>query len=602
MNAAARETSINDYAAIGDCRTLALVSCFGSIDWCCLPDFSSPSLFAALVDRERGGCFALTPREIVQASQHYAASTNVLRTRIECRGGVVEITDFMTLPEASGEGPQRIVRLLECVEGAVEIDARFEPRPDYARAVPHIEQRGELYWTGGPPAGAFDLCTTFPLQGGGASLQGVIAMERGHVHAAVLGSPASAAQRDGWAARVARQHHAATVAWWRSWCEGCAFEGEHAQAVRRSALALKLLTHQRTGALVAAGTTSLPENETGARNWDYRFCWLRDSSLVFAAFTGLGYTRESGAFLKWLLHATHRTRPRLQIVYDVYGGHRLEEHVLPNLRGYDGIGPVRIGNAASHQMQNDVYGEVIVTACDYVMHGGQLEAAEREFVARFTQMACQVWREPDHGIWEIRTAPRHNTHSKLMCWAALDRALRIHGVQPLPIDVAQVERERDAIRADIEAHGWNAALGSYVGYYGSEAPDASLLLIPRMGYIAANDARMLGTTQRILRELSAEGLLYRYPPDTGYDGLPGGEHLFAICSFWCVDCLARQGRIDKAHQLYERLLSLRSPAGLYAEEFDVRSGRPIGNFPQAFSHVGSITAALSLRAAREAHK
>jgi pentatricopeptide repeat protein len=276
--------------------------------------------------------------------------------------------------------------------------------------------------------------------------------------------------------------------------------------------------------------------------------------------------------------------------------------VLPNLRGYHGIGPVRIGNAASNQQQNDVYGEVIFTACDYVLRGGQLDAAERQLVARFAQMACEVWREPDHGIWEIRTPPRHNTHSKLMCWTALDRALRIHQAQPLPIDAAQVMRERDAIREDIEAHAWNAARGSYVGYYGGDAPDASLLLIPRMGYLAPLDPRMLATTQRILRELSVDGLLYRFPPGTGYDGVAGGEHLFAICSFWCVDCLARQGRIDEAHRLYERLLSLRSPAGLYAEEFDVRSGRPIGNFPQAFSHVGSITAALSLRAAREARR
>jgi len=240
---------------------------------------------------------------------------------------------------------------------------------------------------------------------------------------------------------------------------------------------------------------------------------------------------------------------------------------------------------------------VIVTASDYVRRGGRLNDAERALVAHFAQVACDVWREPDHGIWEIRSAPRHNTHSKLMCWAALDRALLIHRMQPLPIDTARIARERDAIRADIDAHAWRPQLNSYAGIYGDDAPDASLLLMPRMGYIDACDPRMLGTTERVMRELSVDGLLYRFPPGTGYDGVEGGEHLFAICSFWCVDCLARQGRLDEAHAMFERLLALRNHAGLYAEEFAVETLQPLGNYPQAFSHVGMITAALSLQQA-----
>jgi pentatricopeptide repeat protein len=268
------------------------------------------------------------------------------------------------------------------------------------------------------------------------------------------------------------------------------------------------------------------------------------------------------------------------------------------LRGYRGIGPVLVGNAASNQQQNDVYGEVILTAADFVARGGKIDDREKELVANFARMACEVWREPDNGIWEIRSAPRHNTYSKLMCWAALDRTLQIHATHPLPIDIAVVTRERDAIRADIEAHGWDEKTQSYVGYYGGTEPDASLLLMPRLGFIDARAPRMLATTDRIARELSVDGLLYRFPPGKRYDGVAGGEHLFAICSFWFVDCLARQGRVDEARAIYEKLLALRNAAGLYAEEFEVKTGRPVGNFPQAFSHVGSITAALSLRAAQ----
>lgn len=599
MDELGRETSIEDYAAIGDCRTMALVSRFGSIDWCCLPDFPSPSVFAALLDRERGGRFTLTPRAIANAAQSYLPRTNVVRARIECQGGVLQLTDFMAMPDdprAAGT-PQQLVRIAECVQGAVELDVRFTPRPDYARGTPRLRAEDDRRWTCPLPSGRLDLHTSFALAADDASLAGCLTLHEGEVHAAVLAASAGSAPSGPPVVAGALECLEATIQWWQRWCDRCTYRGDHADAVLRSALALKLLTHAPTGGLVAAGTTSIPESETGARNWDYRYCWLRDSSLVFDAFTELGYPDESGEFLQWLLHATHRTRPRLQVVYDMNGGHQLDEHALPQLRGYHGIGPVLVGNAAAGQRQNDVYGEVIVTASNWVRGGGRLDEAERQLIANFARVVCQVWRQPDNGIWEIRSAPRHNTHSKFMCWAALDRTLRIHAVQPLAIDAAAIQREREAIRADIEAHAWDAALGSYVGFYGDQAPDASLLLMPRMGYIDPRDPRMLATTRRIQQELGVDGLLYRFPPGTRYDGVEGGEHLFAICSFWWVDCMARQGRVDDAQALYERLLSLRTAAGLYAEEFDVKSGHPVGNFPQAFSHVGSITAALSLQAA-----
>jgi GH15 family glucan-1,4-alpha-glucosidase len=597
---------IADYGAIGDCRTLALVSRFGSIDWWCVPDFSSPSCFAALLDRERGGRFALTPRGIESADQRYLPASNVLCTRFNCRGGVLEVIDFMTVPQAGGateeEGaPHEIVRIARCTEGAVELQALFQPRPDYARQQPALLPQGHGRWCCAANGFAAQLSTSLPMaHGTPAILSAVVPMRGGQQHVALLHTGPNMGSTPASIGSDAEDRLAATLGWWRGWCGRCIYQGDYSEAVMRSALALKLLTHRPTGAVVAAGTTSLPEGESGARNWDYRYCWLRDTSLVLHAFTDIGYGAESDAFLRWLLHATRRTRPRLQVLYDVHGGTRLEERVLPHLRGYHGIGPVRIGNAASHQVQHDAYGEVILTACDDIEAGGELDQHEKELVAGFTRLVCDIWREPDHGIWEIRLPPRHNTHSKLMCWVALDRALMLHRDRGLPIDPQRVGRERAAIRADIEAHGYDERVGSYVGYYGSEAADASLLLMPRLGYIGANEPRMRGTVDHIMRQLSVDGLLYRYPPGEAYDGVSGTEHLFAICSFWCVDCLARQGRLDEACVMYERLLGLRNHVGLFAEEFGIPDGRPMGNFPQAFSHVGSITAALSLARARGA--
>lgn len=594
------DCAIQDYGLIGDCRTAALVSRFGSIDWWCAPDFSSPSCFASLLDRERGGRFAMTPRDIRGVRQEYLEHSNVLRERFECAGGVLELIDFMTVPEAGGAGadghaPQEIVRIARCVAGEVVLEVLFDPRPDYARRRAELRARGYGQWQCVTEGFSAELSTTMdlrPVQG--CALRGAVRMRAGQDHVALLHTGPVATSSPDAAREDADGRLAATVAWWRSWCDRSGYRGQYAEAILRSALALKLLTHRPTGAVVAAPTTSLPESETGARNWDYRFCWLRDTSLVLHAFTDLGCAAESRAFSRWLLHATRATRPKLRAVYGVRGETDLDEIVLPHLRGYHGIGPVRIGNAAALQEQHDAYGEVILTNCDEIELGGSLDAHEKDLLAGFTETVCRIWREPDHGIWEIRLPPRHNTHSKLMCWAALDRALLLHRDHGLPIDPRRVARECEAIRADIEAQGWNARVGSYVGYYGSDAPDTSLLLMPRLGYIDAHHPRMRGTVDHIQRHLCASGLLYRYPTGASYDGVDGPEHLFAICNFWYVDCLARQGRLDEAHALYARMLSLRNHLGLFAEEYRPDDGAPMGNFPQAFSHVGAITAGLAL--------
>lgn len=601
--AGAAAASIADYGAIGNCRTLALVSRWGSIDWWCFPAFASPSLFAAILDQERGGRFALGPVGSPAGVQSYEPGTNVLCTRFETPAGVLEVVDFMSVPEAGGGNGhelQEIVRIATCRAGEIELEAWFAPRPDYATVLPVLQPQGDHAWRFNVDDVAFELDSSLPLQPVAQPAEALacrVRMRAGQRHVLRLRAPAGHTAAPASLLHDAEDRLAGTVGWWQGWSRRCSYQGPYADAVTRSALALKLLTHRPTGAVVAAPTTSLPESDVGGRNWDYRFCWLRDTSLVLDSFMDLGYTSESDAFLRWLLHATKGTRPRLQVVYDVHGGTLLPERTLPNLRGYHGVGPVRIGNAASEQVQNDIYGEVLLTAWHHVAGGGTLNRQEEQLVAGFVDVVCKIWREPDQGIWEIRLPPRHNTHSKLMCWVALDRALALHSLCKLPIDVRRIEAERDAIRADIDAHAWNPALGSYVGFYGADATDASLLLMPRAGYIDARDPRMVGTVNQVLQQLQAHGLLYRYPPGGAYDGINGPEHLFAICSFWCVGCLARQGRVDEAHAMFERLLSLRNPVGLYAEEFRLQDGSAMGNFPQAFSHCGLITAALALQKA-----
>jgi GH15 family glucan-1,4-alpha-glucosidase len=309
----------------------------------------------------------------------------------------------------------------------------------------------------------------------------------------------------------------------------------------------------------------------------------------------LGYIRESEAFLKWLLRAAKQTAPGLHVVYDEEGGICPPEQTIKSLRGYQGVGPVHVGNGATSQRQLDIYGEVIVTAATFCEHGGQLSASEKQLLSTLARTVCDNWRMPDAGLWEVRAKPRHNTHSKVMCWVALDRILRLQASTGLDVDAARVRQERDAIWSDIEAHGRSSETGGYVGHYGAAHPDASLLLLPRFGYAQANDTAMIATVRHIRSTLTHQGLLYRYPPGEGYDGVSGHEQLFVICSFWLVDCLSRQGQHEQAKDLFDKLLSLRTPAALYAEELDSDTLRPVGNLPQAFSHVGLITAALALK-------
>ncbi len=597
-----RYPAIGDYAAIGDCRTVALISRDGSLDWLCLPHYSSPAVFAAILDNRRGGRFAIRPVGCYCAQRRYRERTNVLETTFTTDSGSVRLTDCMpVLLEPRGAEqlqPQReVLRMLEGLAGSVELEVQFEPRPDYARASVRLQRRGALGWFCDHRENLLVLRCAPDLdwKREGDTIRGRVRLTAGsrcnlslsYVRHEIAVFPGLEDEAE---ARLD-----ATIRWWRGWSAQCQYDGPYAGAVERSALALKLLNYELSGAVVAAPTASLPEKIGGVRNWDYRFCWLRDAALTLRAFVDLGYYAEAGSFLGWLLHSTRRTQPELQVLYDVHGETQVDEHALEHLEGYRGSRPVRIGNGAWRQRQLDVYGEVVLAASDYRERGGgSLDRYEQRLLKGFAEVVCRDWDKPDQGIWEVRSEGRHHTFSKLMCWAALDCLIRMHANGQIPLDDEAMRTTRTAIHSAIEQQAYNTELGSYVGTFGGCDLDASVLLLARYGFIGPNHPRMLSTWRTIRRALDADGLLYRYAP--GGDGLPPGEGAFLITSFWAVDYLARAGRHEEAVRRFERAMGCANDLGLMSEEVEVGSGELLGNFPQAFSHVGLITAALSLQA------
>src|SRR4051812_12355501 len=485
---------IGDYAAIGNCRTLALVAKNGAVEWLCLPTFSSPSIFSAMLDR-RAGHFSVRPAGPYRVERAYLPGTNVLATTFHCPGGVLRVTDCMTLPpEPSGDLQSRVelepehevLRRVECVSGEVEVEVSFAPRGDYGRVPMSFTRRGRLGWQ----------CLRC---GFGAFLQSDVALEVDPAGGRLRGRGRLRAGESRWLSfcydrfevsvipplgDAARARLDATVGWWKWWSRHCRYDGPHREEVLRGALVLKLLTCATSGAVIAAPTASLPEEIGGPRNWDYRYCWIRDSALVLDAFFALGFVDEGDAFLGWLLHATRLTWPELQVMYDLYGETRLTEKELAHLSGYRGSRPVRVGNGAHDQFQLDIYGELVATVARFVESGGELDAGERRMLAGMCRSVTALWRKPDHGIWEARRAPRHHTHSKAMCWVAMDRLRALDDRLGLGLDRSILERECIAIREEIERRGFNERLGAYVGYFDGEEADASLLLLARHGYIA----------------------------------------------------------------------------------------------------------------------
>jgi len=598
----ASPSAIADYAIIGDCRSAALISRGGSVDWLCWPRFDSPSVFAALLDTTRGGFFSVAPVDDAEISRRYVEGTNVLETTFRTPTGVLRLTDLMPVASDADNRmalqPQReILRRIECLEGAVAVEVHCDPRPDYARVVPRLRTRGALGVWYEHAGTALVLRSDLPveLSDDRSALAVRATLRAGDRHyvslIAAIGEPAVLPPLGAHAEfRIQR-----SIEWWQAWSGRCTYDGPYRDAVLRSALTLKLMEYAPSGAMVAAPTTSLPEAIGGVRNWDYRYCWLRDSSLTLQALFDLGYHPEAESFLAWLLHTTSMTLPELQVLYDVYGETRLAEHTLDHLAGFAGSRPVRIGNNAHGQLQLDIYGEVVDAIHAFTLRGGRLDRGTRRMLAGFGDTVCNRWTEPDEGIWEPRGGRRHNTYSKVMCWVALDRLCRLNSEGHLDGPVSRYRQVQRDIRAAIETRGYNDTLNSYTATLDGHDVDASLLLLARYGYADAASPRLRSTFARVVADLGVDGLLYRY---RGADGLPGGEGAFGICSFWAVSQLAQAGDDDRAARAFEHVLSFANDVGLFAEEIDPATGAALGNFPQAFTHVGLIDAALQLAHAR----
>jgi GH15 family glucan-1,4-alpha-glucosidase len=579
---------IEDYALIGDGETAALVSRAGSIDWLCVPRFDSPACFAALLGRPEHGCWRLVPRDAVRAvRRRYRDATLVLETDFETDAGAVTVVDCMPLRA----GPPVLIRQVIGRRGTVAMRMVLVIRTDYGSVVPWVRRSARgIRAVAGPDA--LTLTTDVPLRGEGLTTVSDFALAAGDRrslalawHPSHLPAPAPVEPDDA---------VAETEAWWRRWAERCTYEGPDREAVLRSLITIKALIYEPTGGIAAAPTTSLPEQLGGVRNWDYRLCWVRDATFALDALVLGGYLDEARAWRQWLMRALAGTPEQLQIMYGLRGERRLTELELPWLPGYEGSAPVRIGNAAHAQFQLDVWGEMLDAAHAAERAGLEPDPENWRVITKLMEHLKAVWTEPDEGIWEVRGPRRHFTHSKVMAWVAADRMVKLSGAMSGPAPTDRWRVLRAAIHEDVCRHGFDAARNAFVQSYGSRDLDASLLMIPLVGFLPAEDPRVRGTVAAIERELRADGFVRRYTTESGVDGLPPGEGVFLACSFWLVDNLVLLGRRPEARRLFDRLLALRNDVGLLAEQYDPRARRLLGNFPQALSHIALINSACNL--------
>ena len=594
---------IEDYALIGDCRSAALVARDGSIDWLCWPRFDSAACFAALLGSDDHGHWRIAPDIAHDAPIHrYRGDTLIVETPFETATGRVTLIDFlaMDMPDPT------LVRILRGDAGEVAMRFDLTIRFDYGLTIPWVS-RGpdhELVAVAGPSK--LVLRTPVRLAGKDMATHARFTVRAGETVPFVLQHAASYAphpQSCDAAAALAR-----TERFWRGWADRCQLDNPWNHAIKRSLLTLKGLTFQATGGIVAAPTTSLPEKIGGVRNWDYRICWLRDSSFTLQSLMIAGYREEAFAWRDWLVRAVAGSPDQTQIMYGIAGERLLDEREIPWLPGYEGSAPVRIGNAAAEQRQLDVFGEVLDALFHSHTQRNDEERKNHRVNARpigriLLDRLEKIWREPDEGIWEVRGPRRHFVHSKIMAWVAFDRAVR--AAEEAEVADAPVERwaaQRDEIHTEICAKGFDPKVGAFMQYYGADTLDASVLLAPMVGFLPADDPRMIGTVAAIEKRLLRDGFIMRYEqPDASVDGLPPGEGAFLACSFWYIDVLAMQGRIGEAKAMFERLVGLANGVGLLSEEYDPEAKRMLGNFPQAFSHVALINSAFTLARAMKGH-
>jgi GH15 family glucan-1,4-alpha-glucosidase len=585
---------IEDYGLIGDLQTAALVSREGSIDWCCFPRFDSGACFAALLGTPEHGRWLVAPAvDVRRSSRRYRHDTLILESVFETDDGTVRAIEFMP---PRGTAPD-IVRIVEGLDGNVPMRSELVIRFDFGKIVPWVRRVDRARVAiAGPDA----LCFRTPVEVRGRNMTTVseFTLAAGERIPFVLTWFPS--HQDPPAEFDPEQALADSEEYWLDWAAGCTHQGDYHDEIHQSLLVLKALTHGPTGGLVAAPTTSLPELVGGVRNWDYRFCWLRDATLTLLAMLNAGYREEAEAWRSWLLRAVAGDPADLQIMYGIAGERRLDERELDWLPGYENSSPVRVGNAASAQLQLDVYGEVLDALYQTRVHGVAPDQYAWSLLRKLLEWLEDGWRQKDAGIWEIRGPYRHFTHSKVTAWLAFDRAVRFHDELGRRGPVERWRDLRDEIHAEVLARAWNPEKRAFVQSYGSDELDASVLLMPTVGFLPASDERIVSTVEAIRRELTLDGLVLRYRPqaDGEVDGLPGGEGVFLPCSFWLADVLALQGKLDEARELFERLLDLRNDVGLLSEEYDPVAGRQLGNFPQAFTHLSLVNTALILSEGR----
>jgi GH15 family glucan-1,4-alpha-glucosidase len=579
---------IEDYALIGDCQTAALVGRDGSIDWLCFPRFDSPACFSALLGTPEHGRWLLSPAGGIRSvRRNYRRDTLVLETEYETETGVVKLIDCMPLRD---EAPD-LIRLVEGKRGQVDMRMELTIRFDYGSLVPWVTRTDNgVIAIGGPDA--LRLSTPVPLRGENFRTLADFPVSAGDSVAFTLTWFPS--HRPAPAERNPAEEISGTTDWWLEWSKRCTYRGEWRQEIIRSLITLKALTYAPTGGIVAAVTTSIPEQLAGVRNWDYRFCWLRDATFVLYALTNGGYAEEARAWCDWMLRAAAGKPAQICTVYGVMGERRLPEIELPWLPGYENSRPVRVGNAASDQFQLDVIGEVMDALHFSRRVGLEPDETRWAFQRALANFVTSAWVSPDDGIWEVRGPRRHFTHSKIMAWVALDRAIKAIERFKLDGPVESWRQVRDRIHAEVCLKGFDTGMNSFVQYYGARHVDASLLLIPLIGFLPATDPRVLGTVWAIQKHLVQDGFVARYSTDPAIDGLPPGEGAFLACSFWLADNLELLGRHDDARAIFERLLAIRNDVGLLSEGYDPVARRLVGNFPQAYSHVGLVNTARNL--------